>query len=479
MITVPQTFLPSKEIPMPRKKGQPDQPSLALPGLYELAKSRPGSRNGDKPGYHWGPGLPLPQLGEHSSAKHDIYSTYVARYVTTLTKRHVQSQLKLTIVDGFSGGGLYERAGQIVDGSPLRLLEAIDEARAVLQARRSDFDLDVDFVFIDENRNHIAFLTDQLEKRGYGALIREGKIRLISSAFEEVIPDVIASIRKKGRAHHSLFFLDQYGWSDVKLATIRRIMGELDTPEVVLTFMVDSLINLLHDKTSSLSALAALDYGREDVRALLDIKDEHGAKGWKRAIQNSVYRHIQRCTGAAYYTPFFVHPPESHRDYWLIHLSKHHQAREEMGNVFWSTNNTMEHFGGPGFDALGFDPKVDVRQGMMDYCFDDNAASRSKQQLLDQLPRLLHSGWSNGQVMTKRTLFAARANDTPVVGSLVDSQLAALRDAGELVIFAQKKDKAGKVIGEAVRERATSYGWDDVIRLPRQPGLFSVFTKAA
>jgi three-Cys-motif partner protein len=383
----------------------------------------------------------------------------------------------MTVVDGFSGGGLYARDGTVVDGSPLRLLTAIDQARAILVARRSDFILDVDFVFIDENANHVTFLRDQLIKRDYGSLVGT-KIRLIQSTFEEAIPDVINAIKKNGRAHHSLFFLDQYGWSDVKLATIRRIMGELANPEVILTFMVDSLINLLHDKTSNLSALAAIDYKREDVRALLDIKDDHGQKGWKRAIQNTVYRHILSCTGASFYTPFFVHPPESHRDYWLIHLSKHHQAREEMGNVFWATNNTMEHFGGPGFDALGFDPDIDVRQGMMDYLFDDDAAARSKKQLLEQIPPLVHAGWNTGVVVTKRSLFAARANDTPVIGKLVDSQLAELRDAGEVVIVGQKFDKAGNVVGEVMRERADAFEWNDIIRLPREPTLFSRFIKS-
>lgn len=460
---------------MARKKDDPEQLGLALPGLYELAKPRFGT-GVDKLGYHWGNALPLPKLGSHSAAKHDIYSSYVDRFVKTLTGRHVQSQLKLTIVDGFSGGGVYDRGGKVVDGSPLRLLTAIDEARSILQARRSDFNLDVDFVFIDENRHHIAFLRQQLLDRGYDQHIRLGKIRLISQSFEDVIPEVIAAIKKKGRAHHSIFFLDQYGWSDVKLATVRRIMKELSNPEVVLTFMVDALINLLHDKTSSLSALAAIDYSREDVRELLDMKDAYGSKGWKRAIQNTVYRHIQRCTGAEFYTPFFVHPPESHRDYWLIHLSKHHQAREEMGKVFWATNNTMEHFGGAGFDALGFDPNVDVRQGMMDYVFDDDAAMRSKRQLLEQLPRLLRSEWDAGSVATKRSLYAARANDTPIVGTLIDSQLSELRDAGEVVIIGRKRDKAGNIV-ETVRERAETYSWDDIIKLPREPTLFSVFTQ--
>ena len=460
---------------MAKKKPDPAQPALEIPGLYELAKPKSAAGADAKLGYHWKPGNPLPILGPHSAAKHDIYGVYVDRCIATLTKRHVQSRLKMTIVDGFCGGGRYSVGDQIVDGSPLRLLAAVDAARATLLARRDDFDLDIDFVFIDESADHLAFLREEMFKRGYGALI-DGKIKLIKSTFEDAAPSVMAAIKKKGTAHHSLFFLDQYGWSDVKLKTVRTIMGDLENPEVILTFMVDSLINLLNDKHSSLSALAAIDYTREDVREMLAMKDD---RGWKRAIQNTVYQHIRRSTGAEFYTPFFVHPPESHRDYWLLHLSKHHQAREEMGNVFWGATNTMEHFGGTGFNALGFDPSVDVRQGMMDYTFDDDAAARSKKQLLEQIPPLLFEGWRSGGPVTKRTLFTSRANDTPVVGKLVDSQLAELRNAGEIIILGKKKDKAGNVIGSTVRERADTYGWDDEIQLPRQPRFFSLLTKAA
>ncbi|WP_241215561.1 three-Cys-motif partner protein TcmP [Sphingomonas sp. ABOLH] len=459
------------------KKFDPDQPALAIPGMYELARPKRIVGDDDKLGYHWRPGGTLPTLGRHSVAKHDIYGIYVDRCIATLTKRHVQSKLKMTIVDGFCGGGKYALGDSVVDGSPLRLLTAVDAARAALVSRRADFDLDVDFVFIDESADHIAFLRDELVHRGYGDLIGT-KIHLRRSTFEEAAPDVIAAIRAKGRAHHSLFFLDQYGWSDVKLATVRTIMAQLANPEVIMTFMVDALINLLNDKRSSLSALAAIDYTREDVRALLDIKDEYGAKGWKRAIQNTVYRHILGQTGASFYTPFFVHPPESHRDYWLIHLSKHHQAREEMGNVFWSMNNTMEHFGDAGFDALGFDPDVDVRQGMMDFTFNDDAAARSKKLLLEQIPPLLRDGWIKGTTVTKRALFASRANDTPVVGALVDSQLAELRNAREIVVFSPKRDKAGNVVGKTVRERADTFGWDDEIAITREPKLFSFLTAA-
>lgn len=449
------------------------QTTLLDLGLTDgAAKRRVGK---SEPGYHWKLGGSPPSIGQHSIAKHDIYVRYVERYVSTLTKRHVQSRLKMTVVDGFCGGGRYTIGNGTVEGSPLKLLYAIEAERVRLTARREDFDLDVDFVFIDENEDHLEFLRDQLVRAGFGHMIGK-KIKLVCSTFEAQAPTLIEAIKRKGRAHHALFFLDQYGWSDVKLATIRKIMAELENPEVILTFMVDALVNLLNEKTNSLSALAAIDYTREDVRDLIAMKDN---RGWKSLIQHSVYLHIQRHTGASFYTPFFIHPPESHRDYWLLHLSKHHKAREEMGNVFWQTNNTMEHFGGAGFNALGFDPSVDMRQQLMDYTFDDNAEARSKKQLLNQLPPLLHEGWRQSGVVTKKDLFASRANDTPVVGHIVDSQLAELRDAGEVIIVGHKKDKQGNVVGKVVRERATEFKWDDEIIRPKQPDLFSVFTKAA
>ncbi|WP_324740240.1 three-Cys-motif partner protein TcmP [Tsuneonella sp. CC-YZS046] len=462
---------------MAKKKSTDILDLLPLPGLYELAKPKSATTAGQsETGYHWKIGAEPPVLGVHSVAKHEIFERYVRIYIDTLTKSHVQTRLNLTIVDGFCGGGRYRLDGAEVDGSPLRMLHAVEQAQSALEeARARGFTIAADFVFIDENAEHLAYLRDLLIKRGFGD--RLGKdIRLVKSTFEEAAPNVIDSIRKKGRAHRSLFFLDQYGWSDVKLATVRKIMGELTNPEIVLTFMVDALANLLCEKNSSIRALANIDLNREDARELIAMKNN---KGWKRIIQNTLYQHIQGHTGAAFYTPFFIHPPESHRDYWLLHLSKHHQAREEMGNVFWGIQNTMEHFGGPGLDALGFDPGVDMRQGMMDYTFDDNAEARSKKLLLEQIPRLLHTATIGGAAVTKRDLFALRANDTPVVSKIVDSQLAELRDAGEIVILADKKDSTGKVIGSTVRERASRYSWDDRIQFTRQIPMFSLLRDEA
>src|SRR5216683_6869671 len=72
--------------------------------------------------YEWKLGQQLPVLGAHSVAKHDIFEQYLGIYIERLTRTPSQTMLNLTIVDGFSGGGLYRPGSSEVDGSPLRLL---------------------------------------------------------------------------------------------------------------------------------------------------------------------------------------------------------------------------------------------------------------------------------------------------------------------------------------------------------------------
>ncbi|RZI59396.1 MAG: three-Cys-motif partner protein TcmP, partial [Zymomonas sp.] len=337
--------------------------------------------------YDWILGGTLPELGLHSFAKHRIFDAYIAAYIRTLTKSHITRRLKLTLVDGFCGGGRYAMGGGEVDGSPLRMLASVERAQVELDAARArGLQVDAEFVFVDANRDHVDFLREVLRQRGYGDRIGRD-IHIHAERFEDVSDDIIRRIQAKGRAHRSLFFLDQYGWSAVTFATIRRIMSSLQNPEVILTFMVDHLVNLLNDRMIDTAGLSAIDLKRSDVQAMLQMKEQ---RGWKRLIQNTLYEHIQRNTGAEYYSPFFIHPEGgSNRDYWLLHLSRHHQAREEMGKIHWELENTFEHFGRAGFNSLGFVPDGDVRDGMLDFGFNDDARSRSEDAVVDQLARML------------------------------------------------------------------------------------------
>lgn len=411
--------------------------------------------------YEWKLGEPLPLLGEHSVAKHDIFEQYVGIYIERLTRRPGQTMLNLSIVDGFSGGGLYRLGAGEVEGSPLRLLMAVEAADATLKAARSKgFAVRADFFFVDENPQHVAFLSDLLTKRGYGP--RLGRDIFVRCAtFEEACPDILAHIQKKGTAHRSLFFLDQYGWSDVRLATIRTILASLKNPEILLTFAVDALIDFLSEKTAETQALLNVELAREDVRELMALKN---GEGWRYLIQNGLYRHVQARTGSRFYTPFFIHSVEAHRSYWLLHLSNHRQARDEMGKLHWRLNNRFQHHGGAGFHALGFDPSCDLRQGLLTFMFDDDAMKRSEAAVLEQLPPLIHAANRAGGGLAVETLFAGNCNETPVTSDILGRQLVLLRDEGELVI----KGEDG-----SVKPRAKTIGWGDRLVLPRERSMFS------
>jgi three-Cys-motif partner protein len=411
--------------------------------------------------YDWRVGESLPLLGEHSVAKHEIFEQYLEIYIERLTRTPSQTVLNLTIVDGFCGGGLYRLGRAEADGSPLRLLRAVEKADAALKAARTKgFRVRADFVFVDENADHVAHLRDVLTKRGYGSRIGQD-IFLICNTFEAACPGIVERIQRKGRAHRSLFFLDQYGWSDVRLATVRSLLSDLRNPEILLTFAVDALIDFLSLKTSAGGALLAIELEREDVRALVDLRNQ---EGWRFLIQNGLYRHVKDRTGARFYTPFFIHSAESHRSYWLLHLSNHRQARDEMGKLHWKLNNHFQHHGRAGFHALGYDPSRDLRQSMLSFMFDDDAMRRSEAAVLEQLPRMIHAENRDGTGLGVEALFAGNCNDTPVTSDILSRQLVLLREEGELLIVGEDGSQ---------KPRAKRVSWSDRLVLPRQRSMFS------
>lgn len=331
----------------------------------------------------------------------------------------------------------------------------------MLQSTRAKgFDLRTDFFFIDNNPHHVEFLIDVLRKRGYGARLGQD-IFVRSATFEDACPDITAHIQRKGTAQRALFFLDQFGWSDVTLRTIRGIFGSVKKPEILLTFAVDSLIDFLTEKKTDTQALLNIELKREDVCALMDLRN---GEGWRFLIQNGLYRHIQNQTKALFYTPFFIHSVESHRSYWLLHLSNHRQARDEMGKLHWRLNNHFQHHGGAGFHALGFDPSKDLRQGMMTFMFDDDAMKRSEAAVLEQLPRMIHATTKEGRGLVVEELFAGNCNDTPVTSEILTKQLLFLRDEGELSIITPEG---------VTKPRAKVVNWQDRLVLPRERSMFS------
>src|SRR5688500_8215247 len=123
--------------------------------------------------HSWQVGSPLPLIRPHSQAKHRLLRTYLERYVSVLTSNPRRESLRLTLVDGFSGGGQY-RAGasdEIVVGSPLIALEAMEVAQIQAQSiRTKPFYLDVKYIFVEKDAQAASHLRQVIQSSKFGHL---------------------------------------------------------------------------------------------------------------------------------------------------------------------------------------------------------------------------------------------------------------------------------------------------------------------
>ena len=116
-------------------------------------------------GYSWSPNDKLPTIEDHSLAKHEILRAYLLNYLRILAQNPNSEGIRVTIVDGFAGGGRYQtQAGSIVGGSPLILLGALQEARSLVALDRQQRNIRKPYVIhahvhlIEQNADTCAYL---------------------------------------------------------------------------------------------------------------------------------------------------------------------------------------------------------------------------------------------------------------------------------------------------------------------------------
>ncbi len=408
--------------------------------------------------YDWKIGKPLPKIGAHSLAKHEVFATYIDRYINILSSNPRRRELNLTIVDGFCGGGAYQNGSVVVPGSPLRVLRAVKAAEAGLTlTRQNGFEMKSQFFFVDKQPEHVEFLRHELMNSEFSGDVG-ATISVEEGLFEQKAADIIQVIKNRGPSHRSLFFLDQYGWSAVSFATVRQIFASLRNPEVLITFSVDSLIDYFSDQTARTSGGQAIELDPAMGEAIKALKTEQGQR---HLIQGILYKHIISSTGADYYTPFFIRSSDSRRSYWLLHLSKHSRARDEMARLHRAMSNIFSHPGGAGFNALGFDPNVDPNQPKLEFDFGVDARADSLAAAIEQLPRMIRDDAPDASTpVTIGDLFRAHCNETPLTFDLVAEAVVQLRDAyDEIDIFTHE----GKL-----RPAAKILRWDDQVRNRQQ-----------
>ena len=377
----------------------------------------------------WHPNSPPPEVEEHSKAKLNVLRRYLCAYFDKMGLNPARDELKLDLVDGFAGGGIFQDGGNTTSGTPLIMLEECRNAQERLnQNRTKPLHFDCQYHFVDVNPDHTHHLRQAMADRGYG--VDGDEIVIHDSRFEDVADKIIAAIlHRQPRAGRAIFLLDQTGFSQVELDLVNRIFTKLPRAEVILTFAADALINHLSERPQFIQAVASLELTESQIHDLIEFRDGDGG----RALAQRVLReHFHATTGATYDTPFFIRPKQSRRALWFLHLSRHPTARDVMIQCHWNSFNTFEHYGSGGFDMMGWDA---LNTGTLPlFRFEELDGNQLRNQLLDDMPAELHALATENPV-TVDVMHHALANKTAARFSDLDGVVLELAQAREFDII--------------------------------------------
>lgn len=388
--------------------------------------------------YDWEVGQPPPALKRHSQIKHEIIRDYLAAYINTLV-RPAYDQLRLTLIDGFAGGGEYrlEDTNEVVPGSPLILIDVAKESAANINLdRKKPFHLEAHFYFVEKRKNNFHYLNTCLDTRGHKD---DPRIHRINGAFQDHEDKIIQDIRSRGRACRSIFILDQYGYSQVPTDQIKKILHHLPKSEIIMTFNVDSLINYLNNKNwqQFCNSINAPEIRNLDINSL-----RRKNKSIRRFIQEYLIRHLAKACGARFFTPFFIQNSDGHGEYWLIHFSQHAKARDVMTSIHWAKNNYFVSYGHPGIDcdgitnfqALGFSDHIE-RLENSNHQFGFDSPNECIRNLIEDIPRILDA---NGKILRAEEFYNFTANHTPASRKIINDAFSQLLQEKEIIICDEK-----------------------------------------
>lgn len=407
--------------------------------------------------FRWQPNTPPPSIEEHSKAKLDVFRRYLRAYFNRLNINPSRDHFRLDLVDGFSGGGIFQDGNQTMPGTPLIMLEETHNARKRLnQGRTKPLNFDCKYYFVDVNRDHTDHL--RMVLAGYGYQPDGGDIAVYDSRFQDVADKIIESIRRRQpRAGRAIFLLDQTGFSQVELNLVARILSSLPAAEVILTFATDALINHLAERPEITKAVAPLEVTTGQIRDLIEMRNRDGGKA---LVQRVLRGHIRSITNATFDTPFFIRPTHSRRALWFLHLSRHPTARDVMIQCHWASSNTFEHFGSGDFNMLGWDA---LNSGSIPlFNFRELDAQQMRTQLLESMPAELYALTSE-QPITIDAMHYMFANRTAASFADLDRIVLELASGREIDIL----DAEGKIRSRRISQLRPT----DQIAFPAQPLL--------
>lgn len=286
-------------------------------------------------------GLNLPKVEAHTKARHSVTEDYLRDWIVTLCGNNMGSSKKVTIIDGFCGGGMYiDENNNRYHGSPFRIIKSVEEGLRIVKEEKSkpNYNLDAEFIFIDSRKEHIQCLK-KLMREEPPDLYKENpdKFTFICDEFENKSEHIIAELEVS--KHSSMFILDPTGYTDVSMRTIRNIIS-LKKSEILYTFMVEYISRFIGNKPSSNAHSKILEAEGYFEKLDLDNLKSQSQQGY---VRNETLRLFRNKGEVKYVYTFALIPGLNQVQYYLVHLASNAPAQRVIKHSLWKFNNINMH----------------------------------------------------------------------------------------------------------------------------------------
>lgn len=398
------------------------------------------------------------QLAEHTKKKHSVLREYFRQYLIIRCQLPQQEKFRLAIVDGFSGSGLY-KCGSF--GSPLIFVDVLIKTVNEINIHRENKGIrpikiecllilnDQNKSAIDQLRQNIAPLLAAARENNQNIYIEP---EFLSYTFEYIYPQIKQRLLS-AKCSNVLFNLDQYSYSHVTSSNIRDIISSWRSAEVLLTFMIGSMLAFLSPQ-KEVSGVPLEPKMRERIDRLLENDGELlGKKQWLGEAEKIAYTYLRDC--ATYVSPFSINNPKGWR-YWLMHFANSYRARQVYNNILHQDGASQAHFGRSGLNMLSYNPQ---EEGQL-YLFNDDSRQSAKEALYEDIPRLVAE---SGDTLAMRDFYAAAYSETPAHSD----------DIHEMII----ENPDMEVITESggKRRQPNTIKVEDTLKLKSQKSMFFMF----
>jgi three-Cys-motif partner protein len=266
----------------------------------------------------------------HSRVKADIVFKYVTAWAAVMLNPKFNKKGEAAYVDLFSGPGSYEDGSR---STPLLIVEEVLKKQILRNGLKTHFN--------DLSSTHTDSLRQEITKLSGIESLRWRPGYTSAAASINLIDELGLSSDTP-----QFFFLDQFGWSDVSPAIVRRIFQNrkcectffLRTPRVVAAVT----------NPNSETTMEEL-FGRARLRSMRQAFAAGNCD--KEALILNVLKETMRESGATHFQPFPFrlregNSPKQH----LIYLGQHEKGRAIMKDIMGSSSSA-HHSGVP---LMGF-----------------------------------------------------------------------------------------------------------------------------